>query len=93
MLQVRAAVPAFHPTAPQQILDLDPRVFAIRRQTADGSSAVLCLHNCSADEVEIPGTAGENLLGDPIEQKGGKIRLQPYQVVWIREISRQDSTH
>jgi sucrose phosphorylase len=58
LLAARRLHPAFAPDAPQCVLDLDPRVFALRRESADGQDRMLCLHNVSADEVEVQLASG-----------------------------------
>ncbi|HMP81490.1 MAG TPA: sugar phosphorylase [Verrucomicrobiota bacterium] len=55
LLAKRRAHPAFSPAAPQQILELDPRVFAVLRESADGKDRVLCLHNVSDNTVRVNG--------------------------------------
>ncbi|HEX5218855.1 MAG TPA: sugar phosphorylase [Verrucomicrobiae bacterium] len=61
LLSKRRAHQAFAPVAPQQILELDPRVFAVLRQSRDGADRVLCLHNVSNQTVEMrPGLGFES---------------------------------
>ncbi len=62
LLRVRGEHAAFAPTSAQRILEVDPRVFAVLRETADGKDRVLCLHNVSGETVEcvpsgLPGAA------------------------------------
>lgn len=57
LLSKRRTHPAFAPVAPQQILELDARVFAILRESLDGTDRVLCLHNVSNQVVEV--TSGQ----------------------------------
>lgn len=52
LLQARHR-PAFHPAAPCEILDLDPRVFAVRRTSLSGTQPVLCLQNVSGETVHV----------------------------------------
>lgn len=61
LLRRRAANPAFSPHAPAEVLALDPRVVAIRRQGNDRNQSALCLHNVSDQEVTItvPGGASQ----------------------------------
>jgi sucrose phosphorylase len=54
LLRVRREHAAFAPAAAQRVLDLDPRVFAVVRESADGADRVLCLHNISPEEVRCP---------------------------------------
>jgi len=74
-LQVRARHAAFHPSAQQQVLALDPRVFAVQRISSDGQDRVLCLHNVSDETVPVPTASGGGA--------GTVSRLSPYQVLWV----------
>ena len=53
LLLIRRKHRAFAPAAPQQVLDLDPRVFAVLRESVDGGDWVLCLHNVSDQSVRV----------------------------------------
>ena len=55
LLGLRQTISAFHPCAGQESLDLDPRVFALKRTSADGQHSVLCLHNLSDQMVRAGG--------------------------------------
>jgi len=55
LLRQRQASPAFQPTAPTEVLALDPRVFALRRTSSDGKREALCLHNVSAETLNVSG--------------------------------------
>jgi sucrose phosphorylase len=70
LLHVHRDCAAFHPRAAQAVLELDPRVFAVERASADGAARVLCLHNLSRAAVT---------LDAPDRQIG----LQPHEVIWI----------
>lgn len=74
LLRQRQAHPAFGPAAPQEVLALDARVFAVRRENADGTDRVLCLHNVSGERVRVECGRGR----DPIELDG-------YEVLWRPE--------
>ena len=52
LLARRRTSSAFHPSGRHQVLELDPRVFGVRRTSPDGKESVLCLHNVSAEPVE-----------------------------------------
>lgn len=53
LLQLRCGHPAFAPAARQTVLDLDPRVFAVRRESLDGRDRMLCLHNTGTEEISV----------------------------------------
>ncbi len=57
LLEIRRRQPAFHPDGPQEILDLDPRLFALRRTAPDGSQTILAIHNLSTETVTLPPAA------------------------------------
>ncbi len=77
MLKVRAAEPAFHPNGDQTIVDLHPAVFAVQR------GDILCLHNVSADVIELDTLiCGHDLLTDVETQNLAS--LPPYTIKWIR---------
>lgn len=88
-LDVRKEHPAFKPLAPQQILNLDPRVFSLLRSAEDSPDQVLCIINITNSEIELtldpsllPTSPWTDLLSkkvfDPVQ-----INLAPYQVVWL----------
>jgi glycosidase len=72
LLALRRANPAFAPQARQRLLALDARVFAVQRESADGTHRMLCLHNVSAAPVALPASA---------EIPVGRT-LDPYEVRW-----------
>ena len=51
LVEKRRSLKAFHPNAKQEVLYLDPRVFAIVR--GEGKSKVLALHNVSKQKVSL----------------------------------------
>ncbi len=73
LLQFRQAHPAFAPAAAQRVLALDPRVFAVLRETADCRDRVLCLHNVAEETVRVH-TAGAT----PIDQV-----IPPWGQCWL----------
>ena len=74
LLATRRQHAAFAPSAPQRVLDLDPRVFAVQRETADGQDRMLCLHNVSADEVEVRLVEGKCMRLAPFAHRWQCIR-------------------
>ncbi|MFT4546459.1 MAG: glycosidase [Verrucomicrobiales bacterium] len=67
LLAQRQAIAAFHPHAAQEVLELGPGVFGLRRKRGDGEG-VIALHNVTEELQEI----GE--FGDP---------LAPFEVRWL----------
>ncbi|KKT74391.1 MAG: Sucrose phosphorylase [Microgenomates group bacterium GW2011_GWA2_44_7] len=51
LVEKRKGYRAFHPSAPQEILDLDPRVLSLVR--GEGKDRVIALFNFSADRIEL----------------------------------------
>ncbi len=77
-LQMRRDHAAFHPSGEQQVLAIDPRLFAVRRICPDGTERVVCLHNVSDETVPVPRAFGGG---------AGRISpLSPYQVLWVEGI-------
>lgn len=74
LLALRRSSRAFAPAARQVVWELDPRVFALTRESVDGMERFLCLHNVSNTTVQLP--AGAAL-------KAG-VTLAPYAVRWER---------
>ncbi len=88
-LGIRNNHPAFNPLAPQQILNMDPRVFALLRSSEDQNEQVLCIINISDKELELsvdPGITNSLAWFDLLTNQTyapDRIALKPYQVVWL----------
>ena len=88
LLALRAAHTAFAPSASQQILDLDDRVFAVRRASPENGDQALCVHNVSGDTVrcELPLPAGVDRWHDLDDQPANGltgIQLEPWASRWL----------
>lgn len=85
LLARRREVAAFSPWSGQDVLDLDPRVFAVRRSAADGTS-VVSLTNVTGETVSVPwpGRAHDLLSGAVAE---GGVELEGYAVRWLEDRS------
>jgi glycosidase len=92
-LRVRAACPAFHPDAPQEILETAPSLFALKRTSLDGQHGVVCVSNFTGSEVVIAedwlhrhlpecDAFVDLLTGAALAFKSGEFRLEPYQCCW-----------
>jgi glucosylglycerate phosphorylase len=55
LLRQRQASAVFHPAGHCEVVSTDPRVFALRRTSPDGTETALCLHNVSAETVRAEG--------------------------------------
>ncbi len=95
LLEVRRQQAAFSPAASQRVLQGADSVFALLREEASGASAVLCLHNVTAERVRVQLALADTPLGsasalfDLITGKpmiGGmnlKLELAPYETLWL----------
>jgi sucrose phosphorylase len=91
LIKVRSQQPAFHPNAPQRILQLHDSVFAVERVSLAGDQTVICLANLSSHQIELTlGTRQAQPWHDLIPAEpgtsrngGSQISLQPYQARWL----------
>lgn len=91
LLEVRAAQPALHPSAPQRVLPSQPAVFALRRGPWQGQSLV-AVHNLTGmTQVIDPGSLGlaaSESYADVISGRwltpGAGLRLDAYGTVWLQ---------
>jgi sucrose phosphorylase len=88
---------AFSPQGEQEVLEIDERVFALRRSSPDGRDTVWCLSNVSDQPLTAflnstqLGAAGKRDYLDlirkarfPVGNDGGlSVPLGPYQAVWL----------
>jgi glycosidase len=92
LLHVRGASPAFHPSAPQETIAADPRLFVLRRHSADWREEMLCVQNVSGETVNT-------VLPAPLRKDGTwravigtspgiiareSTTVAPYEVIWAR---------
>jgi sucrose phosphorylase len=83
LLRVRREHPAFSPAAPQRVLSLDSRVFAVLREPHE-SEHVLCLHNISAERVHLREGIGEKTAHAIYGERREHINLQPFETLWLQ---------
>jgi sucrose phosphorylase len=84
LLLARSSSPAFHPHGAQKILDIHPSVFAVERISPNSKSRVLCLQNVSVEKIAVEtehATATDLFTGQLLQIS--KIKLDPYQILWI----------
>jgi len=91
LIKVRKKQPAFHPNAPFDILDIDPKVFIIKRQTED--QTIYALTNLSSQRVHfllsdagISGPVTELLTDETVDTM--EYELKPYQYAWLTPSDR-----
>lgn len=93
-LRKRSSIPAFHPDAGQEILDLGDRVFGLARTSTDEQQRVVCLFNLRDEPSMIPpssevsklfvtGAARDLISGGEVRWEGGRLELRPYQALWL----------
>jgi sucrose phosphorylase len=82
-LRLRGEQTAFNPNAQQEILDLGPSVFAVRRFNQSSGQTVIALHNVTDATVNValPGSYLDILAEE--EVNGDTVFLAPYQVRWL----------
>jgi len=91
LLELRREQRAFHPDAAQEVLDLGPAFFAVRRTDRDSGQELLALHNVTgqtrpADLRAFAGRSGHRdlLSGETFSRAAlGGLGFAPYQVRWI----------
>jgi glucosylglycerate phosphorylase len=92
MLRLRRTHPAFHPSAPQTVLALDPRLFLLRRGTPNSGTDIWCLHNVSnstvdlvlpPDDISLAPDRIDLLTGAPIDLSR-PLPLDPFQALWLK---------
>ena len=94
MLRARAQCPAFHPDAPQEILETGAELFAVVRRSRCGKNQVVCLFNFTTGPITFAeelvakaiGEASDyrNLLsGRTLTFAGGGYQLGAYECVWV----------
>lgn len=94
ILRRRAHYPAFHPDAPQEILEPGNGIFALKRTSVAGDQSVFCISNFTSRNQVV--RTMNDLLGDssiirakdiisgkPKTISNGGLRLKPYQTVWL----------
>lgn len=79
MLRVRRSCAAFHPEAPQRVVDVGcPAVLAVERKD------VLCLTNFADSDVTIPRPSESlDLLSGRTILAGSKLTMRPYESMWL----------
>ena len=95
LISHRAQSSAFHPHGAQLVLDLGENIFALLRISPDGEEYVLCVHNITANSVEliiepeklgIWGKVWRDIISDiKIDlENDTKLKLEPFQVAWFK---------
>ena len=86
LIKTRKKQPAFHPNAPFEILEIDPKVFAIKRYCE--SQTIYALTNISSEHISVS-LSGDKVLDRMKDLLTGKqfntksFVLNPYRFVWL----------
>jgi len=85
LLKTRRKQPAFHPKAPLNVLNIDPKIFAIIRKST--TQTIYALTNISSESFSLV-LQKHNIpeyLTDLLSEKtiARKLKLNPYQTVWL----------
>ncbi len=89
LIKTRKKQPAFHPNADFEILDVDPRVFGIKRNSQD--QTIVALTNISSKPVSVSlsasvssGQSTDLISGETVDT--ASFNLNPYQYMWLTEL-------
>jgi len=86
LIKIRKKQQVFHPNADFEILEVDPRVFAIKRYCEE--QTIYALTNVSSTEIHLS-LSGHDLPGQTEDFISGEkfgtdsLTLRPYQYVWL----------
>jgi sucrose phosphorylase len=86
MLRVRTHQPAFHPSAPMQVLQLDDRVFSVKRSRDRQTLFALTNFTTACLTLALPGSPGAPEMIDLIHGERvdpASIWLSAYQTRWL----------
>jgi glucosylglycerate phosphorylase len=89
LIKTRKAQPAFHPNADFEVLDLDHRIFAIKRVHRRQTLYAVANISSSQTQVSIPDVKPSHLMKDLLTDKefsAHRISLSPYQYVWLTPV-------
>lgn len=92
LLEIRKKQNALHPNAEQEIIDIDDRVFALKRRDNRTGEELLAIHNISNQKIgNIELTQkfkNEKPVIDIFNNKKAenKIHLKPYEFRWFKQI-------
>jgi sucrose phosphorylase len=87
LLKIRSGCRAFHPGSPQEVINLNPKLFCLRRWSEDGKEELFAIHNISSAEVicRLP-HPGKGSYRDLIGGKTfntGEIAVPPWTALWL----------
>ncbi|MBN1257915.1 MAG: sugar phosphorylase [Planctomycetes bacterium] len=93
-IRIRRQHPAFHPDAPQEVLELGKEFFAVRRTSLHKNEIIVAISNITNKPVDI--TVNDSILPDDqnglwrdLLRKGAKVnpgatlKFKPYETRWL----------
>ncbi len=95
LITVRTKQSAFHPNGAQDILIIQPEIFAVLRTSPDTDQHILSLINVTDDEIQvtipmktinIPKQKWYDLISQDMytfKEEEISLTLKPYDVVWL----------
>ena len=97
LLDIRSSQIAFHPDARQETLNINKKVFALKRVSRDDQQIIICLHNVTDEKVTLnrsqilPGDSDDKPAGNWKELISGnsfstdedQLELVSYQTMWL----------
>jgi sucrose phosphorylase len=91
LLKLRRRQQAFHPDAPQRVLELDNGLFGLQRTSLDGTQEILCLFNCTGCAATVARSSlpqgmenWRELIGSArVEFGEQQLVLPPYAACWF----------
>lgn len=83
MLKIRGEEPAFHPKSGFEIINLNPNIFMIKRNTGKGQTPLIAIHNLSAEPQTL------ELKGDYVDiitdtHFYNEVELPPHEFLWLK---------
>jgi sucrose phosphorylase len=88
LIKTRKKQSAFHPNAGFEILQIDPKVFGIKRYSKNQTIYALTNISSITISVSLAGTASTDQATDLITAETvntAAIKLNPYQYMWLEE--------
>jgi sucrose phosphorylase len=88
LIKIRKKQTAFHPNAGFEILQIDPKVFGIKRYSQEQTIYALTNISSKAVSVSLSGTASSGQIIDLLTDEKvdtEALHLNPYQYLWLEE--------
>jgi len=97
MIEKRTREKCFHPSAPQEVLDISDSVFSVLRTSVDGREKIFCVTNVTSNTQSLKvdanrlhvekGMQWKDVLTEKLyEDRDGflAVDLEPYEVLWLK---------